>query len=370
VTAEIAGRFVTLLQQAAKRLGDAEPGSALRLAARFGLRGYMSRHVEQLDEEAAAARRLAGMIERNLLDAAAEMSAEFASLGIPHFFVKGIALAGRVYRLGDREMADIDVHVPPAALQEAIGVLRRLGYEPLSERAQGAPASLKACVSLQRGRSGSTLHDVAVDLRGGIDPVDRLLPRPDSTIPGIVWRCLDESGSFPVPADGHHAALIVHHLVHHDMLHLRGLLDVALVWQGIPPNAGAEIERLAAEIGVLRALRVMARLLADHFGLEPRGVSACPNDWRTRRALALLQPVTWFTWAVGASASEFVEASPRRLLRRILLMDDLGAVPRLLEDAAFPPREYLQWRWSRARSNSSAWLRHVIRVVRKSLLSP
>ncbi len=367
MSADIGGRVVSVLREAASRLGDREPGAAQRLAQRFGIGGYVYRHTTDQPERARAAQLLAGLIERNLLDAAREMSHELEQRGIPHFFAKGVALADRVYRPGDREMADIDVHVTPAARIEALETLRRLGYEQLTYPAQGAPDSMRASVSLQRVAETSQIDHVAVDLRWGTDPVDRLLPRCGKVVPDVIWRSLDRSGQLPVPADAHHVALVVHHLVHHDMLHVRGLLDVLLLWQRVTEGAGVEIERVADELRVRRALRILSRLLEVHFAVDPRGVSRCPDDARARRALAMLEPVTWCTWAAEAPASEFVEASSRRVARRLLLSDDLRAAVPLLEDALFPPVEYLRWRWPQSRSLAAARVRHLLRVARKAL---
>jgi hypothetical protein len=347
-------------------MGDAASGGAVRLASAFGIRGYVSRQAGT-DDLPDGVTLLTRFIERNLVDAAIEMSLEFTRSQIAHFFVKGIALVNRVYQSGDREMADIDVHVSPCSRAAALDVLRRLGYELLHDVEQGAPETMRSGVALARGTIGSGVDHVAVDLRWGLDPVDRLLPRNDTPVPNSVWRSLDLSGPIPVPSDAQHATLIVHHLVHHDMLHLRGLLDLCLLWERLESDAGGSMEALARELRVLRALRLLAHVLAQRFGLASPGVAACPADIRGRRALRMMEPVAWCTWAARAPEAEFVEVTASRIARRVVLADNLRSVATLVEDAILPPEAYLRWRWPSTRSLAAARLKHFGRVIGKSV---
>ncbi len=357
--------LVGFLERAALEMGDQQPGGAVRLATGFGIRGYVSR-MAGVGEPLDGARLLAGLIEGAMIDAAREMSREFMRSRIAHFFVKGIALAGRVYQSGDREMADIDVHVTPDARSAALDVLTRLGYELLPDREQGAPDTMRSGVGLCRVAAGGGWDHVAVDVRWGLDPVDRLLPRDDTPVPDSVWQSIDQSGSIPVPSDPQHAALIVHHMVHHDMLHVRGLLDLILLWERLESSAGGMMEALAEELGVTRALRLLASVLSHRFELDSPGVSDCPDDLRGRRALKMMEPADWCIWAAKAPGSEFVEVSWRRIARRVVLLDNLRSVATLLEDAIHPPASYLRWRWPRARSLAAARVKHLSRTIGKS----
>jgi hypothetical protein len=363
MTGQLRAHFAAILERAASELRRHSEEPVLELAGEFGIRGYVSR----LSQAPDGARLLAGLTERAILEAAEEISGALSREGVAHFFVKGIALVERVYRVGEREMADIDLQVSPSARANATHVLMRLGYQPIPEPEQGSPAEMRSGVALQRSKSGSPLDYVAVDLRWGIDPLDRLLPRPEVPVPERVWRSLDGSGALPVPDDAMHAVLIVHHLVHHDMLHLRGLLDLALLWSRLVSASREAMTALAAELGVLRALRLMDEILSDHFGLDALGVGRCRRDSRYRRALHMLEPVNWCVWAARAPETEFVETTMRRIYRRLIVMDDLRSIPRLVEDALIPPEVYLRWRWPEIRSLALLRLKHVTRVVRKSV---
>jgi hypothetical protein len=369
MTVEVARSFAQILARSAAELGSRDPGAGNRLAAGFGILGFLARNTgDGRDEALEGARLLAGIIESTLFEAAVQISRALSVGTVPHFFVKGIALSGRAYRSGDREMADIDLHVMPSLWSRAVNILSDLGYTLLPPEEQDGPAALRAGVALQRGSAGSEITDIAVDLRWGLDPVNRLLPRPDLPVPQTVWRDLDRTGPIPVPSDHHHAALIVHHLVHHDMLHVRGLLDLALLWSRLLPEGGRKFEDLARELGVLRASRMLGKVLVKHFDLSPCGLEAPPDDVRSRRALALLEPVRWCCWAARASESEFVEITWLRVRRRLLFLDSLRSVPALVQDAVLPPREYLRWRWPYSRSAATALGRHLSRVIAKTFV--
>ncbi len=369
MTLEVARSFAQILARSAAALGSREPGAVNRLAAGFGILGFLSRNADgAVDDALEGARLLVGLIESTLFEAAVQISRALSAETVPHFFVKGIALSGRVYRSGDREMADIDLHVRPGMWSRAVDMLRGLGYTLLPPEEQDGPAALRAGVALHRGSADSEVSNVSVDLRWGLDPVNRLLPRPDLPIPEVVWQELDRTGPIPVPSDHHHAALIVHHLVHHDMLHVRGLLDLALLWSRLLPDCGRKFEDLARELQVLRASRILGQVLVKHFDLSPCGLEAPPDDVRSRMAMALLQPVRWCSWAARAGESEFVEITWLRVWRRLLFVDRVRSVPGLVGDALFPPSKYLRWRWPQSRSAAGAWGRHLSRVIGKTFV--
>lgn len=204
-------------------------------------------------------------------DAARELSAALGTVGIVHCFVRGAALSAPVYALGDRDLADVDVYTGPESRVAAIRTLEELGFHPLPDAEQGGPPALRSGLALVRaaGWRDPDFSDVHVDLHWSLDPVDRLLPRADRPMPARVWRALRDVDGLPAPAPAHHAALIVQHLVHHDFLHVRGLVDLARLRATVWDADGAEYERLSEELGVLNAARVLHELLVDELGLAP-----------------------------------------------------------------------------------------------------
>jgi len=362
----LAEKLVGVLDAAARELGDQEPGAALRLARRFGIGGYVARHTGVASAGSAAGERLLrGIAEDILVEAGVELSAAFARREIPHFFLKGVALCGRVYERGDRAMSDIDVQVAPSARERAVHAVLDLGYRVLSEREQDGPAALRPGLVAERGVGSSRIEHVAVDLGWGVEPVERLLRRPDHPVPHMLWDHVDTSGRIPVPSDAHHIPLVVHHLVHHDMLHVRGLLDIALLWRRLGADAGPSVEEPARQLGVLRVTRLLCGLLVRELGLQALSMGPAPRGWRARQARKLLTLRAWGTWAGSASSTEQAAITPRRVFRRMLLVDCVRAAPLLLADAIAPPREYLSWRWPEAGSWAAAEARHLARVMGK-----
>jgi hypothetical protein len=367
VSDPFARTFLEALATAASGLGYPRPDGAERLARRFGVAGFVRRHRgARTSAHPDPSRVLVDMFAQVLLEAARDISERLDANRVPHCFVKGVALVGRVYRPGDREMVDIDLHVHPDARQRALEVLELLGYAPLPSAEQDGPSALRAGVALESASGRAEVEHVALDVRWGVDPVDRLLPRPDLTLPDVIWQSIDRSGPLPVPADPHHAALIVHHLVHHDLLHARGLLDLALLWRRLPEEASGPLLELAGCLGVTRATRLIGEMLSQHFALSQLALGPVPQDWRARRARRLLQPVPWLTWAGAASDAEHAMITRSRVARRVLLLDDGWAGFRALRDAVVPPRPYLRWRWPQS-SGMGALLKHLNRVTLKLL---
>ena len=362
-----ADRLLEVLQRAARACGDSRDGAALGLARRLGIGGFVRSRTTaratdgSIDGESALLR----LAQNCGKEAAEELSTAFAMRGIRHFFFKGAAVADTIYRSGEREMADIDVHVAPSAAEAVKETLVELGYDIPPEEQQEGPAALRAGLVAERRAGVSPIEHIGVDVAWGVYPVDRLLPRPDRPVPDAVWDRLDLTGSLPVPCDAHHVALLVHHMVHHDMLHVRGLVDLALLWPRISERSYHEIEVVAARLGVLRASRLLATVLQSDWGVAIAGSGYVPNDRRWRAALRMLDPVTWCVWASDADDSEFAAINVRRIRRRLLLLDNLRAAPGLLADAVFPPREYLRWRWPDTRSIVAARMRHLMRVAGK-----
>ena len=363
----VAGPLIEALERAAAELRVSAPDAALALARRLGIGGYVARHHTppgaNRDED--LARRLR---ERLLRDAAAEVSTALAAREVLHFFARGIALAGTVYAPGDREMADLDLFVPPRAAPAAREILAVLGYGVLPPEEQSGPAALRSSVNLSREAGRSAMEAVALDLHWGLEPVNRLLPRPGMSVPEAVWQSMRPGASLPVPAPAHHAALLVHHLVHHDLLHARGLLDLALLRRDLWTADGEAYEDVARRLGVLRVARAVHEVLMRDFGFEPvAGVRVAPRDRRGRRLQHALVLDRWLVWAGAAGDAEHVEITSRRLRRRVLLLDRVTDARLLVADALFPPRQHLRWRWPDARSDVAAWRRHLRQVAGKAL---
>ncbi len=361
-------RFARQLEAAAARLGLEGVDAALSLGRRFGLEGMVVRHTGAehrfgRNRDARVARRF---YEEVLLAAADQITTRLHERDVPHFFAKGIALLGRCYRPGDRELADIDLYVRKSERHRARETLASLGYRALPEREQSGPEALRPGVAVRRGGQASELDAVTVDIHWGLEPVDRLLPRSSGPIPGEVWQLLERQEGLPVPTPHHHAALLVHHLVHHDLLHVRGLVDLALLWSRAGEANGASFETTAAELRVLRTGRVLHQVVVRDLGVDAvDGVAPPPTDWRARRLASLLTVERWLAWAARATEREHVAVTPRRIARRVLLIDDARYAARLAKDVLWPPEEFLTWRWPEAGSLGAARARHFRQVVRK-----
>jgi hypothetical protein len=362
----VAGPLLDALDRVAAQLRVGAPDPTLALARRLGIGGYVGRHRSPTgpDRDEHLARRLR---EGLLREAAAEISTALTSRAVPHFFARGVALAGTVYAPGDREMADLDLFVSPQAAPAAREILAELAYAVLPPEEQSGPAALRSKVNLSR-EVESAMEAVALDLHWGFEPVNRLLPRPGTPVPQAMWHAVRPGPPLSVPAPAHHAALLVHHLVHHDLLHVRALLDLALLRCDRWTTDGEAYEEVARSLGVLRVARAVHEVLMRDFGFEPvAGVRVAPRDRRGRRLQQALALDRWLTWAGAAGGAEHVEITSRRLRRRVLLLDRVTDVRLLLADALVPPREHLRWRWPDTRSDVAAWRRHLRQVAGKAL---
>ena len=363
MTASLNERFTEVLARAAAHLDLPGDNPTLTLARRFGIGGYTARTGERADYQSEVrARRL---IESVMLEHAVELSSTLTARGVPHFFFKGIVLARWLYEPGERHFVDVDVCVAPEARGDAVDALRGIGYVELPSANQDGPAELRPGVTLVRGTDRPGLPALNVDIRWGIEPVDRLLPRDDTPIPQSIWQRVATDETLPAPAPEHHAALILHHLVHHDLMHIRSLLDFALLWERLPHEAGAEFEETAIKLGVLRTGRALAAALQRDLGIDPPArVGAPPIGWRGRRLARLLFLEHWLTWAGRATLKEHKAITANRIKRRLLLLDRLGSARHLVADGFWPPQEWLRWRWPEARS---ARARHLVSAAWKVL---
>ena len=94
-------------------------------------------------------------------------------------------------------------------------------------------------------------------------------------------------------------------------------------------------------------------------------IDGAPRDLRGRWLARLLRLEEWLTWAGATTVQEHVAVTPRRIGRRLLLLDRLGSARNLLADAVWPPSEFVRWRWPEARSLGQARAKHLRSAVRK-----
>jgi hypothetical protein len=357
-------RLYRTFSDVADRLRLRGPDPALELAGRFGVRRFVERHVAHDDhlppsrwlERGARLRKEARLISRALAEA-----------GVRHCFFKGIALLGRFYRIDERRLADIDLLVDLADYSSAFAALHAEGYVELGDRSRWAPAARRPGVTMHRPFAlGDDDPGLLLDLHWGLESLGTLLPDDEIVLPPTVWAGVAHENGLPVLADEHHAALVLHHLVRHDLLHVRGLLDFALLWETLPRDAGAELTDLAHILGVAPALRLVGRVMVDDLHLYPlRGVRLAPRDWRDRLALRQLRLTPWLTWAARNATDRPRHVTvTRSLVWRRLQLANVPHPGRLLRELMAPPREYLRWRWPGSPSDAAAWRRHLASAFR------
>ena len=361
-----ATRFLHLLNEAGSRLTPKAPDPGLELAGRFGLRRFFERQVTGDTGLADSA-----WLERGaqLRKEARDLSAALRDADVPHFFFKGIVLLGRFYRLDDRRLDDVDLMVAAEQRNTALAVLHAHGYAGLGDPEVWGPASRRPGVTMYRVDPATGEQDIRaplLDVHWGLEPVSALLPAEGLGLPSAVWAAVEMEQRLPVLPDEYHAALVLHHLVRHDLLHVRGQLDLALLWEALPRTAGARLTDMARLLGVSRALGVIGRVLVDDVPLFPlRGLTVGARDWRGRLALRRMRLADWLVWAARRAADTRHHVTVTRSLAwRRYLLADAPRTGQLLADLLRPPREYLRWRWPEAGSDERAWRMHLTSVLR------
>lgn len=344
---------------------DTGPPGACRVAEAAGFAGYLARGGGGLvrDRGAVLMQRLR---EDVLAEAARELSAALDQAGVRHCFVKGAALLGRVYEPGDREMLDLDLLLHPADVPPALRALRRLGYRQPPEAVHAAARGMRRGMDFERRQATPGADPVRVDAVWAVAPVNRLLSRADTEALLPLWDRLDTAGPVPAPSPAHHLALITHHLAHHDLLHVRGLLDAALLWGMLGEREARRLAPMVRRLRVRRLSAALGRLLHDAVGI-PVDPPARPRGPRARPLEGLLAPARWLAWAVGSDPPTHLALTNARIRRRVLLVDGPGDVLRLGRDLVLPPVPYLRWRWPEAPSAFAAWRTHLRRVAGKAM---
>lgn len=295
------------------------------------------------------------------LEAGEELSGHLARAGIPHALFKGVALLGNAYQPGDISMSDVDVLVESTRADEAVHALTAQGFTLPRPDALSMPGDPES-VLRRPVPEGADILAVDVDLHGLLWPARRLLPWRGSPLPDDVWNAVERPGRFPVFRPGHHAALLVHHLVRHDFLHFRSLVDLVSAWDRLlDASEAAVMMELSHTLEVGWTARAVVDALARDLSLPPLPV---PSPGRPGRRWA--RPGVSVAWAcalaLDGTARDFEAITLGRALRRLVTVDGLGAAGSVLRDALVPPDAYLAWRWPDA-SRAERRLRHLGRIL-------
>lgn len=343
------------------------PDATPELLLRLGLPGLMHRlGLQARVPEHESLIRMHQLSQTLLLETAHRVSESLTNASVPHFFAKGVAMIDVVYRPGDRAMADIDVYVPLEHRSAALTVLVKLGFNTLPDSEQAGPAELRSALALE-GTGGSVMERAPLDLHWSLDPVERLLPRRDRAIPQRFWSGLTHSSGLPVPRPEHHAAILAHHLVHTDLLHVRSLLDLAFVFDAWPESAGLEFLASCRELRIERFALILARIVADDFGIGRTNAlhgTHEPGGFANRLDLE-----RWLLLVCRTHPEDDSMITVKRIRRRMHLIDSGrggGGAATLLGDVFFPPAAFLRWRWQ-TESVSRARIKHYGQLARKTI---
>jgi hypothetical protein len=355
-------RFWEATRAAAGNLGAVDRTPELLL--RFGVPGLMQRlGLETELAEFDSLLRVQKLTHTLLLEGALEMNHELQRSRLVHFFAKGIALLGPVYHVGDRHLSNIDLYVPVPQRDAALRTLGTLGYRVLPDAEQPGPSELRSGVILERD-SPSEIQRIRVHMRWTLDPVERLVPRRERPIPDRIWDGVWTRGHLPAPSPEHHAAILAHHLVHTDLLHVRSILDLAYVFHEFSEEDGLEYVATCRELRIGRFAIILAEMMAKEFDIvRPYAISNGPGRWtHFTKDLTLERCLT-----IVAQSGPYDDAvmTIERIRRRLELVD-AGGAKTLYEDLLFPPNAFLRWRWN-ADDVWDARVKHYRQLVRDAL---
>jgi hypothetical protein len=363
---DLRSRFAAAAVAVASAKGLRGDLGGVEIGRRLGLEGVVAQALGCVDSPALRNARLTRRYhERVLQEVAADVSRQLAADGVPHFFARGVVLAGSLYAPGEREFMDIDLWIRPRDAAASRQSLALLGFEELPSAELSGPPALSWGTTLRR--AGGALEEVDLDLHWGLESVSSLLPR-GVPLPEAIWGGIGGEAGVPAPDTAWHAALMVHHLVHHDFLHVRALLDLALLRTRC---AGADAARYFAActaLGVGRVADVLDEVLRRDLDLAvPPRTSSRGAGWRERKLADLLVLDHWLGWAYEASDHEHRAITTARIRRRLLAVERLVDTRHIARDLVWPHRAFLTWRWPAERTARAARVRHWRSVLGKAL---
>ena len=287
--------------------------------------------MEQRQEAQAAAARLdalqefaarfaagSGVFTRTLDAVAAQVLVAFRQAGVDALLLKGRALATLLYRAGEqRDYSDVDLLVPPHALEAAEATLRGLGYENASS-AQGIDdiGGVVHSDTWIRGTPGSWDQPM-IDLH-------RWLPGARAT-PGKAWEALAARRTW-IEIEGLQAAVLdrggqAMHLATHAAQHgpafPKHVDELALGLERWPADVWDAAALLAHQIDATEAFAAGLRLVPEGTEVAERLAlrSTAELDWTIRHRHA--RPRGTFHLQALADARGARERV--RILRRSLL---------------------------------------------------
>lgn len=234
--------------------------------------------------------------------------------GVPVVPIKGIALLGRYPSAGLRPMEDVDLLVPPDALERAGQVLLRRGFR-LHDEGFPSPSTLPLV-----GPEGLSVDLHARLLNPRIPLWAALVDEPEGC-----WIELARGGALPLEAE---FVLVAAHAMKHWLIRDRWLADLALLW-GLGPDP-ARLLAAARATGMTCLVRTPLHVLAQVLGLRV-----------SHRLLAAFGPLTApeVTLLDGLTRGER-DYRDRRLAHFLPMLPGAGARARVLVSTLLPsPRE-------------------------------
>ena len=266
---------------------------------------------------------------------AKELLAALVADGITAIPLKGIWLAEQVYAdPAQRPMCDIDLLVPPSALDRARRTLARLGYAICeSELSDRYDYALTACCPR---------HALAVELHWQLGSEQTPeMPRPD--LSGLWQRLVPETVAgvrVPTLTDEEQAVLLAYHALHHAFaMPLRELLDLALLLKRRGATWTPErFAIVAADWGLARAAPLLASLVSELLDVVPPPACvspALPVESKSRQqVMQTMLAASEYRNKLGEST--LLEFSRRGFWSRLSLLFQRVAVPR-----SYLRREYV-----------------------------
>lgn len=338
---EVARTFLAAVAEAAGTRGD----STEEALDRLGVGGLFRRlFPDDLAAPRPEAKAMRHLWDAALMETAAGASDALRRAGIVHAFWKGAAMRRDHYAPGDVDMTDIDAFVAFDSAKAAAEALISVGGLPVDEGAWH-PEPTSPRVFRFPGPDGADALAVDLDLHAAVYPPRRLLPWGGGPLPAGVWEEVDASAPFPVFRPGHHAALLVYHLIRHDFLHLRSLVDFMTLAPALEetPEERAFVQ-LARALGVARAGRALSRAVRRPGLTAQRG-------WPGREERSTLAgflrggsgPVV--ARVLAASQRDHEAVSLARARTRLAWLDRPLEAGGVLRDVMLPPKTYLAWRW-------------------------